>query len=130
MHHKGGYVSFAGDITKFLKAGKNSIAVEARDDVRNPLIPRGKQSERLHSHDCDYTRTTGIWQTVWVEFVPKSYIKSIKLFPNPEQRKKLYFQHRPLRKKYRNRCSLRGQTGRQIRLQKCGRLRQRRHEAH
>lgn len=84
MHHKGGYVSFAGDITKFLKAGKNSIAVEARDDVRNPLIPRGKQSERLHSHDCDYTRTTGIWQTVWVEFVPKSYIKSIKLFPNPE----------------------------------------------
>ena len=59
-------------------------AVEARDDVRNPLIPRGKQSERLHSHDCDYTRTTGIWQTVWVEFVPKSYIKSIKLFPNPE----------------------------------------------
>ena len=84
MNHKGGYVSFAGDITKFLKAGKNSIAVEARDDVRNPLIPRGKQSERLHSHDCDYTRTTGIWQTVWVEFVPKSYIKSIKLFPNPE----------------------------------------------
>ena len=42
MHHKGGYVSFAGDITKFLKAGKNSIAVEARDDVRNPLI----------LHDC------------------------------------------------------------------------------
>lgn len=51
--------------------------------MRNPLVPRGKQSERLHSHDCDYTRTTGIWQTVWVEFVPESYIKSIKLFPNP-----------------------------------------------
>ena len=83
MHHKGGYVSFSGDITRFLRVGKNSIAVEARDDVRNPLVPRGKQSERLHSHDCDYTRTTGIWQTVWVEFVPESYIKSIKLFPNP-----------------------------------------------
>ena len=77
MHHKGGYVSFSGDITRFLRVGKNSIAVEARDDVRNPLVPRGKQSERLHSHDCDYTRTTGIWQTVWVEFVPESYIKSI-----------------------------------------------------
>ncbi len=83
MHHKGGYVSFSGDITRFLRVGKNSIAVEARDDVRNPLVPRGKQSEWLHSHDCDYTRTTGIWQTVWVEFVPESYIKSIKLFPNP-----------------------------------------------
>ena len=84
MHHKGGYVSFAGDITKFLKAGKNSIAVEARDDVRNPLIPRGKQSGLLYSHGCDYTRTTGIWQTVYMEFLPKSYIKNAALTPDAE----------------------------------------------
>ncbi len=84
MHHKGGYVSFNADVTRFLKPGVNSIAVEARDNVRNPLIPRGKQSEELHSHGCDYTRTTGIWQTVWVELVPETYIKKIKLIPNPE----------------------------------------------
>lgn len=81
-YHKGGYTSFTFDITKFLTAGENVIAVNARDDVRDPLVPRGKQSELYNSHGCDYTRTTGIWQTVWLEFVPKAYVKSFKLFPD------------------------------------------------
>lgn len=81
-YHKGGYTSFAFDITEFLTAGENIIAVNARDDVRDPLVPRGKQSELYNSHGCDYTRTTGIWQTVWLEFVPKAYVKSFKLFPD------------------------------------------------
>lgn len=81
-YHKGGYTSFAFDITEFLTAGENVIAVNARDDVRDPLVPRGKQSELYNSHGCDYTRTTGIWQTVWLEFVPKAYVKSFKLFPD------------------------------------------------
>lgn len=80
--HKGGYTSFTFDITEFLTAGENVIAVNARDDVRDPLVPRGKQSELYNSHGCDYTRTTGIWQTVWLEFVPKAYVKSFKLFPD------------------------------------------------
>jgi beta-galactosidase/beta-glucuronidase len=80
--HKGGYISFEFNITNLLKPGKNVIIVNAKDDVRNPLVPRGKQSELYHSHDCDYTRTTGIWQTVWLEFVPKSYIKSFKIYPD------------------------------------------------
>lgn len=80
--HKGGYTSFTFDITEFLTAGENIIAVNARDDVRDPLVPRGKQSELYNSHGCDYTRTTGIWQTVWLEFVPKAYVKSFKLFPD------------------------------------------------
>ncbi len=84
MTHKGGYVSFEADVTKFLKIGTNSIAVEARDDSRAPLIANGKQSMELRSHGCDYTRTTGIWQTVWVEFVPETYVKNIKLFPEPD----------------------------------------------
>lgn len=81
-YHKGGYTSFTFDITEFLTAGENIIAVNARDDVRDPLVPRGKQSELYNSHGCDYTRTTGIWQTVWLEFVPKAYVKSFKLFPD------------------------------------------------
>lgn len=81
-YHKGGYTSFTFDITEFLTAGENVIAVNARDDVRDPLVPRGKQSELYNSHGCDYTRTTGIWQTVWFEFVPKAYVKSFKLFPD------------------------------------------------
>lgn len=81
-YHKGGYTSFTFDITEFLTSGENVIAVNARDDVRDPLVPRGKQSELYNSHGCDYTRTTGIWQTVWLEFVPKAYVKSFKLFPD------------------------------------------------
>lgn len=80
--HTGGYASFKFDITEFLTEGENTVIVNAVDDVRNPLVPRGKQSEELKSHGCDYTRTTGIWQTVWLEFVPKTYIKSFKLFPD------------------------------------------------
>ncbi len=80
--HKGGYASFKIDITEYLVEGENTIIVNAIDDVRNPLIARGKQSEELKSHGCDYTRTTGIWQTVWLEFVPKAYIKSVKYFPD------------------------------------------------
>lgn len=81
-YHKGGYASFKFDITEYLTEGENTITVNAVDDVRNPLVPRGKQSEELKSHGCDYTRTTGIWQTVWFEYVPKAYIKSFKIYPD------------------------------------------------
>ena len=80
--HFGGYTSFRIDATKFLKAGENTITVCAQDDTRSPLQARGKQSELVYSHDCDYTRTTGIWQTVYMEFCPENYIKSVKYYPN------------------------------------------------
>ncbi len=82
--HKGGYASFSIDITEFLNVGENTVIVNAVDDVRDPLVPRGKQSEEFKSHNCDYTRTTGIWQTVWLEFVPVSYIKSFRLYPDAD----------------------------------------------
>ena len=82
--HKGGYISFEFDIPVYIPDGKNVLTVYAEDDTRNPLQPRGKQSEEYYSHGCDYTRTTGIWQTVWLEFVPESRIKGIKIFPNVE----------------------------------------------
>lgn len=80
--HTGGYVSFEFDITNFVKEGSNTVTVYAEDDERDPLIPRGKQSEAFNSHGCDYTRTTGIWQTVWLEFKPCEFIKSLKYYPD------------------------------------------------
>ena len=80
--HSGGYVSFSFDITKLIKEGENTVAVCCEDDTRCPLIPRGKQCEDYYSRGCDYTRTTGIWQTVWLEFTPFSYVESFKFFPD------------------------------------------------
>ncbi len=82
--HKGGYTSFSFDITSALSDKENVITVSAYDDVRSPLQARGKQSEEYHSHGCDYTRTTGIWQTVWLEAVSNSYIDYVKYTPDPE----------------------------------------------
>ena len=80
--HKGGYISFAMDITEFVTPGENVITVFAEDDTRSGTIPKGKQAHHYHSSGCNYTRTTGIWQTVWLEFTPKSYIKSVKYYPD------------------------------------------------
>ncbi|MCA0756101.1 beta-galactosidase [Paenibacillus sp. N4] len=82
--HRGGYSSFSFDITPLLQAGSNTITVYAVDDTRSGKQPRGKQSYNFHSGGCDYTRTTGIWQTVWLEHVPDCYIESFRLTPDPD----------------------------------------------
>jgi len=79
--HTGGYSSFEIDITNAAKEGENLIIVYAEDDNRSEKQPYGKQSLRYQSYGCSYTRTTGIWQTVWLEFVPKNYIKYAKITP-------------------------------------------------
>ena len=83
--HKGGYVSFKVDVTEFVTPGENTITVNAIDDTRNPMYPSGKQCEQPYSYGCMYTRTTGIWQTVWLEFTPKAYIKSVHMETNAEE---------------------------------------------
>lgn len=80
--HKGGYVGFGFDVTKALREGSNEITVFAQDDTRDGMIPSGKQSPKYYSYGCYYTRTTGIWQTVWLEFMPEDYIENIKYYPN------------------------------------------------
>jgi beta-galactosidase/beta-glucuronidase len=80
--HIGGYTSFEFDITEAICPCDNRIVVYCEDDTRDNFQPTGKQSSRWASYDCVYTRTTGIWQTVWAESVPQVYIKSMKLFPN------------------------------------------------
>lgn len=81
--HKGGYTSFSFDITKYVAPGPNTLFVAVKDDVRSGLQPKGKQAHLYASSGCDYTRTTGIWQTVWLEFVPERHIQSAKYYPDP-----------------------------------------------
>ena len=80
--HKGGFVSFSFDVTDALKEGENEITVFAQDDSRDRLIPSGKQSAQYNSFRCYYSRTTGIWQTVWLEFLPEVNVKNVKYYPN------------------------------------------------
>ncbi|MHB1458501.1 MAG: glycoside hydrolase family 2 protein, partial [Armatimonadota bacterium] len=82
--HRGGYTSFQMEITPFLHDCKNVITVCAEDDTRSLLQPTGKQSMEYDSFACLYTRTTGIWQTVWLESVPDAFISKLKLTPNLE----------------------------------------------
>lgn len=82
FHHIGGYSSFAADITSFVHAGENVIFLIAEDDTRGGKQAVGKQSMRFASYSACYTRTTGIWQTVWLEFVPKQSIESAKYYPD------------------------------------------------
>ncbi len=79
--HKGGYTSFSFDITKYVKEN-NYIVVCAYDYLRTNKQPMGKQCFNFYSRVCSYTRTTGIWQTVWLEYVNPSYVKSVKIDTN------------------------------------------------
>lgn len=77
--HFGGSDSFSADITKFVKPGQtHSLVVNAKSDLRGRMQSAGKQSLRHGSFECMYTRTTGIWQTVWLEAVAPSGIDRVK----------------------------------------------------
>lgn len=73
--HKGGYTPFVFDITDALRENGNYVTVFAQDDTRSSAQMSGKQSERLESYGCFYTRTTGIWQSVWLEAAPKARVE-------------------------------------------------------
>lgn len=80
--HRGGWTPFTVDLHGVAGPGQTAtIVVRARDDMRRPK-PRGKQSALYANHDCDYTRTTGIWQTVWMEPVPQAYLKRPRITPD------------------------------------------------
>ena len=82
--HRGGYTPFTFDITALLTRGENVLTVYAEDDTRSPLVAGGKQCPDYASRRCHYTRTTGIWQTVWLEPVPQTYIADLVLTPDLE----------------------------------------------
>ena len=80
--HAGGYCAFEYDITDKLVKGENIIVVEAIDDLRSKRQSYGKQCEKYKSRACSYTRTTGIWQTVWLEYLPDVYMRNAKMIPH------------------------------------------------
>jgi hypothetical protein len=76
--HEGGYTPFTIDLTEFLNGASCEIVVRAEDDPADLTKPRGKQDWQLHPHSIWYPRTTGIWQTVWMERVPEAWIGAVR----------------------------------------------------
>lgn len=77
--HTGSNAGFKVDITELLKDGENHIVVYVLDPSTDTSIPRGKQDWEETSHGIWYTRTTGIYKSVWMEVVPDRRIDAIYL---------------------------------------------------
>jgi hypothetical protein len=83
--HEGGYTPFTIDLGPFTNATQLTIVVRAEDDPADLTKPRGKQDWQLEPHSIWYPRTTGIWQTVWLETVPATWIDRVRWTPNMER---------------------------------------------
>jgi beta-galactosidase/beta-glucuronidase len=83
--HEGGHTPFWADITEMLNAsGHQTVTVRAEDDPFDLTKPRGKQDWQLEPHSIWYPRTTGIWQTVWLERVNTTHIGKVRWTPKVE----------------------------------------------
>ncbi|MCS6951472.1 MAG: glycoside hydrolase family 2 TIM barrel-domain containing protein [Bryobacterales bacterium] len=80
--HTGGHVPFSFDITPHLQRGANTVTVRAEDPPTDRYVPRGKQYWEPKSRGIFYTRTTGIWQPVWIEAVGDSYLTKVRITPS------------------------------------------------
>jgi beta-galactosidase/beta-glucuronidase len=86
VQHDGGYTPFSADMTEFLVDDElQTICVRADDDPSDLAKPRGKQDWQREPHSIWYPRTTGIWQTVWLERVPSTYIGHLRFTPVMER---------------------------------------------
>ena len=79
--HEGGYLPFQADITDALVQGENTLTVKAWDELK-PALPYGKQSKKPGG--MWYTPVSGIWQTVWLESVPKNAVEAIEIQTDTE----------------------------------------------
>jgi beta-galactosidase/beta-glucuronidase len=77
--HEGGHTPFRFEITPCLKAGPNTLTVRVEDPPSDRYIPRGKQHWQEKPESIFYTRTSGIWQTVWLEPVSESYLDRVRI---------------------------------------------------
>ena len=78
--HRGGYLPFTWDITDYLKDGENHFHLVVADDSEKGKASKGKQ--KLLRGGMFYTAQSGIWQTVWMEWVPQNYIESLHMTPD------------------------------------------------
>jgi beta-galactosidase/beta-glucuronidase len=84
--HTGGYTPFTIDMSPFVVDGATqTIVVHAEDDPQDLAKPRGKQDWQLKPHSIWYPRTSGIWQTVWLEVVPETWIDELRWTANLER---------------------------------------------
>lgn len=82
--HRGGYARFSFDITDVVRDGENELVVKVEDSF-DMQQPRGKQRWIDKNFGCWYVQTTGIWKTVWSEYVPKISLKNVKMTPNLQE---------------------------------------------
>jgi beta-galactosidase/beta-glucuronidase len=83
--HEGGYTPFTIDVTAAIAASTDrslEVIVRADDDPSDLAKPRGKQDWQLEPHSIWYPRTTGIWQTVWLERVPRAWLTKLRWRPS------------------------------------------------
>lgn len=80
--HEGGYTPFSLDVTKALASGPQWLVLCAEDDPQDLAKPRGKQDWQREPHSIWYPRTTGIWQSVWLEVLPRAAICSLRWTPS------------------------------------------------
>ncbi|MBI3471363.1 MAG: glycoside hydrolase family 2 [Candidatus Solibacter usitatus] len=82
--HQGGTVPFRFDIAGQLQSGANTLVVRAEDPPTDRYIPRGKQYWEPQSRGIFYTRTSGIWQPVWLEAAGDSYLEGVRITPSAD----------------------------------------------
>jgi len=77
--HRGGHIPFSFDVTELVKAAEPNRMVLYVEDGQSKFQPRGKQYWKRQSETCFYTRTSGIWQTVWLEAVAEFYLNRLRV---------------------------------------------------
>lgn len=82
--HLGGFTPFALDVTDYLREGENTLEVRLTDEATRNGGARGKQSDTRGG--IWYTPQSGIWQSVWLESMPKAHIAGLRITPNAAQK--------------------------------------------
>ena len=82
VRHRGGFTPFSANLKDVAKPGEEAVIVVRARDSRHGVQARGKQSQLYFNHSCLYTRTTGIWQTVWLEAVPSVHLGRPRITPD------------------------------------------------
>lgn len=111
--HDGGSSSFSFDITEYVKpAMEANLVVKTSANLQDGSIPSGKQSSYMTSYTCFYHRTSGIWQTVWIEIVDKYSLTSVKTVWNEETSEITFFpEYRNIAEKQRLSVIVKDPTG-------------------
>lgn len=107
--HEGGHTPFQADITELLEADHNEIVLRVEDYSQDVTLPRGKQYWKEDSASIFYTRTTGIWQTVWLEAVDPAHIRKAKFTADIDQNEikvRLFYSPATMQKELRTRLTI------------------------